>query len=573
MSADSLPSKFNPTANSNSNSRRNFLRTGVTATIATAAYPALGAARVGDSVPAAGTDVPNVEQNFRKDFELDEITVDDLQKAFQSGQYSSHSLTEKYLARIAEIDKAGPMVNAVIELNPDALQIANALDQERKSKGSRGPLHGIPVLIKDNIDTSDRMQTTAGSLALAGSSASADAFVAAQLRKAGAVILGKTNLSEWANIRSSHSTSGWSGRGGLTRNPYALDRNPCGSSSGTGAAVSANLCVAGVGTETDGSVVCPSSANGLAGLKPTVGLVSRSGIVPISHSQDTAGPMARTVRDVAILLGAMAGADPQDSATSNSQGKLFPDYTKFLDPAGLKGARLGIVRKYFGFNDAVDQLMDRLIGEMKRAGAEIVDPADIPTIGKFDESELTVFYYELKADLAAYLARRGNSSVKSSVKSLKDVIEFNERNRGREMPYFGQDIFLKSEQKGPLSTKEYLDALALNQRLSRAEGIDFIMNKFKLDALVAPTAGPAWLTDLINGDHAAGGSSSAAAVAGYPNINVTGGYLWGLPVGISFFGRAWSESMLLKIAYSFEQLTKARQKPRFLPTIDIKKDS
>jgi len=573
MSADSLPSKFNPTANSNSNSRRNFLRTGVTATIATAAYPALGAARVGDTVPAAGADVPNVEQNFRKDFELDEITVDDLQKAFQSGQYSSHSLTEKYLARIAEIDKAGPMVNAVIELNPDALQIANALDQERKSKGSRGPLHGIPVLIKDNIDTLDRMQTTAGSLALAGSSASADAFVAAQLRKAGAVILGKTNLSEWANIRSSHSTSGWSGRGGLTRNPYALDRNPCGSSSGTGAAVSANLCVAGVGTETDGSVVCPSSANGLAGLKPTVGLVSRSGIVPISHSQDTAGPMARTVRDVAILLGAMAGADPQDSATSNSQGKLFPDYTKFLDPAGLKGARLGIVRKYFGFNDAVDQLMDRLIGEMKRAGAEIVDPADIPTIGKFDESELTVFYYELKADLAAYLARRGNSSVKSSVKSLKDVIEFNERNRGREMPYFGQDIFLKSEQKGPLSSKEYLDALALNQKLGRAEGIDFIMDKFKLDALVAPTAGPAWLTDLINGDHAAGGSSSAAAVAGYPNINVTGGHLWGLPVGISFFGRAWSEPTLLKIAYSFERLTKARQKPRFLPTVEIEMDS
>jgi amidase len=567
MSSDSLPSKFNPTVNSNSNSRRNFLRAGVTATLATAAYPALGAARVADPALAPGPRVQNFvqnfERNFKKDFSLDEITIDDLQKAFQSGRHSSHSVTEKYLARIAEIDKAGPMVNAVIELNPDALQIADALDQERKSKGPRGPLHGIPMLIKDNIDTSDRMNTTAGSLALLGSRPPADAFVAAQLRKAGAVILGKTNLSEWANIRSSHSTSGWSGRGGLTRNPYALDRNPCGSSSGTGAAVSANLCVAGVGTETDGSVVCPSSANGLAGLKPTVGLVSRSGIVPISHSQDTAGPMARTVRDVAIVLGAMAGADPQDSATADSRRKVSLDYTKFLDPAGLKGARLGIVRKYFGFNDAVDQLMDTLIGEMKRAGAEIVDPADIPTIGKFDESELTVFYYELKADLATYLARRG-----SSVKSLKDVIEFNERNRGREMPYFGQDIFLKSEQKGPLSTKEYLDALALNQKLSRAEGIDFIMDKFKLDALVAPTAGPAWLTDLINGDHAAGGSSSAAAVAGYPNINVTGGYLWGLPVGVSFFGRAWSEPTLLKIAYSFEQLTKVRQKPRFLATID-----
>ncbi len=565
MSDDSLPSQFNPTVNSNSNSRRNFLRAGMVTTLATVAYPALGAARVADPVPAPGPGVQNVERNFKKDFELDEITIDDLQKAFQSGQYSSRSLTEKYLARIAEIDKAGPMVNAVIELNPDALQIADALDQERKSKELRGPLHGIPLLIKDNIDTGDRMQTTAGSLALAGSPAPNDAFVAAQLRKAGAVILGKTNLSEWANIRSSHSTSGWSGRGGLTRNPYALDRNPCGSSSGTGAAVSANLCVAGVGTETDGSVVCPSSANGLAGLKPTVGLVSRSGIVPISHSQDTAGPMARTVRDVAILLGAMAGADQQDSATADSRGKLFADYTKFLDPAGLKGARLGVVRKYCGFNDAVDQLMDTLIGEMKRAGAEIVDPADIPTIGKFDESELTVFYYELKADLAAYLARRGNISVKS----LKDVIEFNEHNRDREMPYFGQDIFLKSEQKGPLSTKEYVDALAMNQKLSRPEGIDFIMDKFKLDALVAPTAGPAWLTDLINGDHAAGGSSSAAAVAGYPNINVTAGYLWGLPVGISFFGRAWSEPTLFKIAYSFEQLTKARQKPRFLPTMAI----
>jgi len=562
MSTDSLSSK--------PNSRRNFLRSGlragVTATLATAAYPALASARVADppDAPTGG--------NFERNFELDEITIDGAQKAFQSGQHSSRSLTEKYLQRIREIDKAGPMVNSVIEINPDALQIAEALDRERKATGPRGPLHGIPVLIKDNIDTGDRMSTTAGSLALLGSNsesrAPSDAFVAARLRKAGAVILGKTNLSEWANIRSSHSTSGWSGRGGLTSNPYALDRNPCGSSSGTGASVSANLCVAGVGTETDGSVVCPSSANGLAGLKPTVGLISRSGIVPISHSQDTAGPMARTVRDVAILLGAMAGADPEDAATAvlNSD-KQSADYTKFLDPAGLKGARLGVVRKYFGFNDAVDQLMETLLGAMKNAGAEIVDPADVPTIGKFDESELTVFYYELKADLAAYFARRGNSS---PVKSLRDVIEFNERNRSREMPYFGQDIFLKSEQKGPLSSKEYIDALDLNHRLSRAEGIDFVMDKFKLDALVAPTAGPAWITDLINGDHVAGGSSSAAAVAGYPNINVTAGYLWGLPVGISFFGRAWSEPTLLRIAYSFEQLTKARQKPRFLAAIDIK---
>ena len=539
-----------------SHSRRSFLRSTIATTLATAAYPALGAARAADPAsepsPAA------------KDFELDELTLDDLQKALHSGQSTSHSLTEKYLARIQEIDKAGPSINAIIEVNPEALAIAEALDKERKEKGPRGALHGIPILIKDNIDTADRMSTTAGSLALLDSRPAKDAFVAAQLRKAGALILGKTNLSEWANSRSSHSTSGWSGRGGLTRNPYALDRNPCGSSSGTGAAISANLAAAGVGTETDGSVVCPSSANGLAGLKPTVGLVSRSGIIPIAHSQDTAGPMARTVRDVAILLSAMAGVDPEDRATAASDGKAHPDYTKFLDADGLKGARLGVVRKYFGFNDAVDELMNKLIADMKQAGAEIVDPADIPTIGKFDEGETTVLLYELKADLAAYLARVGPSA---PMKSLKDVIEFNDRNRDKEMPYFGQDLFLKSQKKGPLTSKEYLDALAKNHRLTRAQGIDFVMNKFKVDALVAPTGSPAWLTDLINGDHFSGGSSSAAAVAGYPNINVPAGFISGLPVGISFFGRAWSEPTLLKIAYAFEQLTKARQKPRFLPTV------
>ena len=556
MSADPLPPKYN--------SRRNFLRAGATATLGVAAYPAFGAARVVD-FPA---EPPS--ENFLPHFELDEFTIDEMQNHFQSGRYSSRSVTEKYLARIQEIDKAGPKINSVIEVNPEALQIAEALDQERKVKGARGPLHGIPLLIKDNIDTGDRMSTTAGSLALLGSQPANDAFVAAQLRRAGAVILGKTNLSEWANIRSGHSTSGWSGRGGLTRNPYALDRNPCGSSSGTGAGVSANLCVAGVGTETDGSIVCPSSANGLAGLKPTVGLISRSGIIPISHSQDTSGPMARTVRDVAILLGAMAGADPQDPATSGSQnsgnqGKVQADYTKFLDPAGLKGARLGIARKYFGFNDVVDKLMETVIDGMKRMGAEIIDPADIPTFGKFDESEFNVLLYELKADLEIYLARRGGSAIKN----LKDVIDFNEANRAKEMQYFGQDTFLKAQQKGPLTSKEYLDALAQNHQLSRTEGIDFVMDKFKLDAIVAPTGGPAWMTDLINGDHATGGSSSAAAVAGYPNINVTAGYLWGLPVGISFFGRAWSEPTLLKIAYSFEQSTKARQKPQFLPTIEV----
>jgi amidase len=509
-------------------------------------------------------DLPPSSSQAPNDFELDELSVEDLQKALQSGQSTSHTLTEKYLARIQEIDKAGPKINAIIEVNPEALEIAAALDKERKEKGPRGPLHGVPVLIKDNIDTADRMSTTAGSLALLDSRPQKDAFVAAQLRKAGAIILGKTNLSEWANTRSSHSTSGWSGRGGLTRNPYALDRNPCGSSSGTGAAISANLAAVGVGTETDGSIVCPSSANGLAGLKPSVGLVSRSGIIPISHSQDTAGPMARTVRDVAILLGAMAGVDEEDTATAVSKGKAQPDYTKFLDADGLKGARLGVVRKYFGFNDAVDELMNKLIAEMKQAGAEMVDPADIPTIGKFDESEAAVLLYEFKADLAAYFARLGPSA---PMKSLKDVIEFNERNRDKEMPYFGQDTFLKSEQKGPLTSKEYLDAVAKNRRLARAQGIDLVMNRFKLHALVAPTGSPAWLTDLINGDHFSGGSSTAAAVAGYPNINVPAGLISGLPVGISFFGRAWSEPTLLKIAYGFEQLTKARQKPQFLPTV------
>ena len=536
-------------------SRRNFIRTSFA--ISTG-LPALAAARVQEE--PSSTPTPRA-------FELDEMNLDALQSAMRSGQFSSHSLTEKYLARIQEIDKAGPLLNSVIEVNPEALEIADSLDKERKEKGERGPLHGIPILIKDNIDTADRMNTTAGSLALIGSRPPKDAFVAAQLRKAGAVILGKTNLSEWANIRSSHSTSGWSGRGGLTRNPYALDRNPCGSSSGTGAAVASSLCSVGVGTETDGSVVCPSSANGLAGLKPTVGLVSRTGVIPISHTQDTPGPMARTVHDVAVLLGAMAGADAEDRATAASKGRIHPDYTKFLDPAGLKGARLGIVRKYFGFSDAVDELINNVIDGMKRAGAEIVDPVEIPSLGKFDDTELTVFYYELKADLNAYLARLGNTS---QVKSLRDVIDFNVRNREKEMPYFGQDFFLKSEEKGPLTSKEYLDALAKNTQLTRAEGIDAAMDKSNLDALVAPTGGPPWITDLINGDHAAGGSSNLAAVAGYPNINVTAGNLWGLPVGISFFGRAWSEPTLLKIAYAFEQLTKARQKPLFLPTIPLK---
>jgi amidase len=538
--------------------RRSFLKVGVcggAAATLTPLYPALGAAR--EILPAIS--VPEV-----KSFELQEITIADLQDGMKSGKFTARFLIEKYSARIDEIDKRGPSINAIIELNPDALSIADALDQERKSKGPRGPMHGIPVLIKDNIDTADKMMTTAGSLALLGSTPLQDSFVAEKLRSAGAVILGKTNLSEWANIRSSHSTSGWSGRGGLTKNPYALDRNPCGSSSGTGAGISANLCAVGIGTETDGSIVCPSSSNGLAGIKPTVGVVSRNGIIPISHTQDGAGPMCRTIRDAATLLGALTGVDPGDSATAASAGKSYTDYTQFCDPNGLKGARIGVARKYFGFSDAVDALMEQALDAMKRQGAILVDPAEIETLGKFDESELLVFMYELKADLNAYLARLGPNA---PVRSLKDIIDFNDRNRQKELPYFGQDLFLKAETKGPLTEKAYLDAIETNHRLARTEGIDATMDKFHLDAIVAPTGGPAWLTDLVNGDHFAGGSSNAAAVAGYPNINVTAGFISGLPVGISFFGRAWSEPTLIRLAFAFEQGTKARQAPRFLSTI------
>lgn len=538
-------------------SRRKFLQNVVTTGAAAAAYPALGAARDISRTPAS----PAAEV---KPFELDEITISELQDGMKSGKFTARSLVEKYTARINEIDKQGPAVNAVIELNPEAEAIADAMDQERTAKGPRGPLHGIPVLIKDNIDTADRMMTTAGSLALVGSKPPKDSFVAAKLRAAGAVILGKTNLSEWANIRSSHSTSGWSGRGGLTKNPYSLDRNPCGSSSGTGAGISANLAAAGIGTETDGSIVCPSSLNGLAGIKPTVGLVSRSGIIPISHSQDGAGPMCRSVHDAAILLSALTGVDREDPASTASAGKFQTNYAQYCDPNGLKGARIGVARKYFGFNDAVDALMEESLDVMKRQGATLVDPADIETLGKFDDTELLVFLYELKADLNAYLSRLGPSA---PVHTLKDIIEYNDRNRQKEMPYFGQDLFIKAEAKGPLSEKTYLDAIAKNHQLARTEGIDAIMNKHQLDALVAPTGGPAWLTDLVNGDHVGGGSSNAAAVAGYPNINVTAGSIFGLPVGISFFGRAWSEPTLIKLAYAFEQATKARQTPRFLTSV------
>jgi amidase len=528
--------------------RRDFIRLGMIGS---------GAMMGGRAMAAAG----------KAGFTVVEASVDNLQAAMQAGTLTARALVKAYLARIRAVDRAGPRIHSIIELNPDALAIAMELDQERKAKGSRGPLHGIPVLVKDNIATADKMQTTAGSLALLGVKPPRDAFVVSRLREAGAIILGKTNLSEWANFRSARSTSGWSARGGLTRNPYALDRNTSGSSAGSAAAIAASLAAVAVGTETDGSIISPSAINGLVGIKPTLGLVSRNGIVPIAHSQDTAGPMARTVADAAALLSAMAGSDARDEATHEAAGRAV-DYTMFLDADGLRGARIGVVRANFGGrNDLVSAVVEDALKVLKAQGAILIDPVELPNAGKYGPSELEVLLYELKADLAAYFAEFAPGS---DIRTLKDVIEFNERERAREMPYFGQEYFLRAQAKGGLDSKEYLDALANNHRYARAEGIDQVLKEHQLDALVAPSTGPAWLTDFYKGDASGGGFTSPAAVAGYPHITVPAGFVHGLPAGMSFVGGAWSEPTLIRLAYAYEQASNQRRAPTFAKSVNPK---
>ena len=498
---------------------------------------------------------------------MQEYTISELQQKMNSGELTARQLAELYLERIDSIDRNGPRLNAILETNPDALALASSLDVERAAGSTRGALHGIPVIIKDNIDTADKMQTTAGSLALEGHHAAQDAGLVEKLRKAGAVILAKTNLSEWANFRGKNSTSGWSSRGGLTRNPYALDRSACGSSSGSGAGVAANLAAVAVGTETDGSIICPAQTNGVVGIKPTLGLVSRAGIIPIAHSQDTAGPMARTVSDAAILLGAMAGPDGRDPATRSSVKRGLADYTPFLDANGLKGARIGVARTLFGSDKRVAKIMESSLDAMKQAGAILID-VELKSSDAFGKTEMEVLLFEFKADLNAYLA----ACADVPVRSMADVIKFNEENRARVLPYFGQERMEAAQEKGPLTSKKYLAALEKNHRLARTQGINAVMTKHRLNAIVCPTGGAAWMIDLINGDGVRNwdmDSTSYAAVAGAPHITVPAGYIFGLPVGISFFAKAWQEPTLIKLAYAFEQVTKVRKPPQFLPTADL----
>jgi amidase len=495
---------------------------------------------------AAGLAVCQAERSPA--FELEELTIAELSKGLRAGRWTVRKLAELYLARIDDLNRKGPQLRAVIEVNPDALTIADRLDRERKNKASLGPLHGVPILIKDNIDTADKMSTSAGSLAMERTHAAQDAVAATRLRAAGALILGKTNMSEWANFRSTHSVSGWSGRGGQTRSPYALDRNPSGSSSGSAVAVAANLCAAAIGSETDGSIVSPSSVNSLVGVKPTVGLISRDGVIPISSSQDTLGPMTRTVQDAVLLLAALA-----------------PEHKIALDSGGLKRARLGVARKFFDQNAPLDRFLSNCVDALKQAGAVIVDPAELPSHGKWGEPEGEVLRYEFKAGINAYLAK---ISADVPARTLADLIAFNEKNRDREMPCFEQELFIESQARGPLTDAKYLKARQDSIRLARAEGIDAVIAKYKLDAIVSITNGPACLIDWVNGDYDTGGCSTPAAVAGYPHVTVPAGFFRGLPIGLSFFGPAWSEPKLLRMAYAYEQSTKARRKPEFLPRIE-----
>ena len=531
--------------------RRNFFKT----------------ATLGSSVLAIGgltacttTSEKTAEKPDFTSFELNEITVDELQQKMQSGELTASQICRNYLERIKQVD---PLLNAVIELNPDAPDIARKLDEERKNGQVRGPMHGIPIMIKDNIDTDDKMQTTAGSLALEGNIADKDAFIVKKLREAGAVLLGKTNLSEWANFRSTKSSSGWSGRGGQVRNPYILDRSPCGSSSGTAVAVAANLCTVGIGTETNGSIVCPSGVNGVVGIKPTLGMWSRRGIVPIAHSQDTAGPMARTVKDAAILLGELAATDSEDAETHLEHGKFHSDYTQFLQKNGLEGIRIGIASQMTGFNAKVDKVFQEAIQALRNNGAEVIEEIKFEHNRKWGGPSYQVLLYEFKADLNKYLATHPNAPVDS----MQEIIEFNKQNAERSMPWFDQEIFDQAAEKGDLTTEEYLEALKNSKRFAGKEGIDAVMEEHNLDAIVAQTNGPAWTIDWVNGDHFSGGSSSPAAISGYPNVTVPMGFVHGLPVGISFFGKAWSEPTLLKIAYAYEQATNNRKPPEFKETL------
>jgi amidase len=518
------------------------------------------------SLVRCGGDEPGPTTPPATTFELEEVSIAELRDGMASGKWTAKQLTEQYLARIEAINTQGPALRAVLETNPDAIAIAEALDEERRQGNVRGPLHGIPLLLKDNIGTHDKMTTTAGSLALEGLISPEDAFVAKRLREAGAVLLGKANVSEWANFRSFRATSGWSSRGRQGRNPYVLDRNPSGSSSGSAVAAAASMCAAAIGSETNGSIVSPASSCGVVGVKPTVGLISRKGMIPISASQDTPGPMSRTVRDAAIVLGAMTGVDPADPATGASQGKAYTDYTQFLDADGLRGARIGVARGLFGVSPDVDARMEAAIAAMRAKGAVIVDPVQMPSPNNYGNAMFEVLLYEFKAGLNAYLANLGPSA---PVKNLAEVIAFNERNKDKTMPYFGQEIFLLAEAKGPLTDQAYLDARATAVRFARDEGLAKTMADHNLDAIVGAGGGPAWLTNLVGGDDIRIGSSAASAAAGYPIVSVPMGDIQGLPVNINFLGKAWSEPTLLKLAYAFEQATQHRKAPRYLPTLEL----